>query len=218
MVKKTGLIVLAILCLGAISGCLLFLLGTMNFPTTLKVAYEPAEAVIGPLSRVAPLRVTVLEFKDVRADTDEIGRKRYIFGPAAAIQTQKPVPIIIHEAFVNELLKNGIIVSTDAADAVFTGEITNFSLDVNIVTYENVEFTGTVGVNLNVLRGKANQIILSRHYQGVCKITGTYQDQFPENNAKWEMIMNTALERMVSEMNNDASLVATLKSVRGMTE
>jgi hypothetical protein len=86
------------------------------------------------------------------------------------------------------------------------------------VTYENVEFTGTVGVNFNVLRGKANQIILSRHYQEVCKITGTYQDQFPENNAKWEMIMNSALERMVSEMNNDASLVATLKSVRGMTE
>lgn len=218
MVKKSGLVVLAILCLAAISGCLLFLLGTMNFPTTLKVAYEPAEAVIGPLSRVAPLRVTVLEFKDVRADTDEIGRKRYIFGPAAAaIQTQKPVPTIIHEAFVNELLKNGITVSKDAADAVFTGEITNFSLDVNIVTYENVEFTGTVGVDFNV-RGKANQIILSRHYQGVHKITGWYQDQFPENNAKWEMIVNTALKRMVSEMNNDASLVAALKSVRGMTE
>lgn len=172
---------------------------------TLKVRYDEALAVRGPLANVEPLRVEIVPFGDRRPEIDKIGWKQNAYGmKTAKIFSAKPVPEVVRDALALELAKNGHRLEANP-QVKLTGDVTEFWFDSNIGIF-TIEFVGTVGITLNVVDGKTGEVVYSRAYQG------NYNEKSMGGlGGTWERVLNTALERMIHQVVTDVRLVQALK-------
>jgi hypothetical protein len=132
---------------------------------TLKVRYDEALAVRGPLSSVEPRRVLIVPLADKRPEIDKIGWKKNGYGmKTAKIFSAKPVPEVVREALALELAKNGHRLASDP-QVKLTGDVTEFWFDYQVGMF-TIEFVGTVGMTLNVVDGQTGEAMYSGAYQG----------------------------------------------------
>jgi len=181
--------------------------GSAITQANLDVSYNLAKAKVGPLSSVKPLKVEVGTFADKRQVTDRIGDKRnYLGWRMAKIVTTRPVPEIVREAIVSAFNKNGHIVTSDEKDIVVSGEIETFWFEYQANTWE-VEFMGTVDVNMVVQDSRTGQVLFSKRYSGYhnTALKGGYHKEMADE-------MNAALENLTDQISNDPKLIEVLKS------
>jgi uncharacterized lipoprotein YajG len=177
-------------------------------PANLNVGYDSAKAKAGPLSSVKALKFEVGDLADKRPQTDKIGYIRNGFGTKTAnVSTTRPVPVIVREAIVAALKKNGhTVVTGSEKDIAISGSVEAFWFESQ-VNFWTVEFMGTIDINLVVQDGRTGQVLLSKRYSGhhnTALMSGYHKEMAD--------VMNYALENLIIQISGDTKLVDALNS------
>ncbi len=198
----------SLVCCAALMCASLAVTGCAFTRADLNVNYPESAARQGPLSSIVPVSIQVDTFSDARPDQNRIGYKRNGFGMQTAdIITTQPVPLIIRDALVVELKKNGHLAQADHYVAAITGVIRTFWFDYQ-VNFWTVEFMGTIGVEVGVVDPNTKRVLVSRTYQAHYneKSMGGYV-------GTWERVMNVTLERLIRQIGTDQQVIEALKSL-----
>lgn len=194
--------------LGAVSGLALLAsiaaAGGCSSTSALDVRYPDARVNPSLLASVSARRVDVAAVADRRNDTTRIGATSR---GGKTIATTRPVPDIVRDALVLELVKNGHAVGTGRPEAMIQAEVNDFSLD-DVDGYSFNQYVGRVIIGVTVADARSGRRLLSRHYIGIKRHRVEKASADAGRDA-----MDEALARALHDFATDPEMVAVLARV-----
>jgi hypothetical protein len=162
-------------------------------------------AVTNPpmVARVQARRVAIRPVTDRRGDTTRIGAASK---KGHDVVTRRPVPDIVRDALVVEMMKAGYSVVPERWDMAVAAEVEEFWLDV-VSGYRASQYVGRVVIALTMVDGQTGEQLLARRYVGISRREA---EEGPEGAGRY--VMDTALARAMHDLATDPTILAVLGS------
>jgi hypothetical protein len=172
--------------------------------SALDVSYPDARANASLLAAAPPRRVDVAAVADRRNEPERIGSSAT---NGKTVVTTRPVPDIVRDALLLEIVKNGHAVGTGRPDAMIQAEVNDFSLD-GVDGFSFTQYVGRVVIGVTVADARSGQRLLSRHYVGIKRRRVEKASEEAGRN-----VMDAALARALHDFATDPEMVAVLARV-----